>query len=65
MAARASTWGEEEVKVLLAILGDKKVQKELDGPKRKPLLYQKIAQKLQEHGYNRDAEQCKIKITKL
>ena len=27
MAARGSTWGEEEVKVLLAIWGDEKVQK--------------------------------------
>ena len=35
MAARGSTW--EEVKVLLAIWGDEKVQKELDGPKRKKL----------------------------
>ena len=63
MAARGSTWGEEEVKVLLAIWGDEKVQKEVDGPKRKPLLHEKIAKKLQEHGYNRDAEQCKIKST--
>ena len=64
MAARGSTWG-EEVKVLLAIWGDEKVQKELDEPKRKPLLYEKIAKKLQEHGYNRDAEQCKIKRKKI
>ena len=43
MAARGSTWGEEVVKVLLTIWGDEKVQKELDGPKRKPLLHEKIA----------------------
>ena len=61
MAARSSTWGEDEVKVLIAIWGDEKVQKELDGPKRKPMLHEKIAKNLQEHGYNRDAEQCTIK----
>ena len=45
MAARGFTWGEEEVKVLLAIWGDEKLQKELDGPKRKPLLHEKNANK--------------------
>ena len=34
MASRGSTWGEEEVKVLLEIWGDERVQSQFDGAKR-------------------------------
>ena len=64
MAARGTTWSEEEVKVLLAIWGDEKVQCELDGAKRKHPLHEKIAKQLNEKGYHRDAEQVKTKIKK-
>ena len=57
MASRGSTWGEEEVKVLLDIWGDVKVRSEFDGVKRKRPLHEKIARKLSSRGYNRDAEQ--------
>ena len=56
MANRGSTWGEEEVLVLLSIWGNEKLQQELDGPKRKQPLHESIARKMQEKGYNRDAE---------
>ena len=65
MAARGSTWSDEKVKELLSIWGEKKVQLELDGAKRKAPIHEKIAQALQEKGFNRDSEQCKTKIKSL
>ena len=65
MANRGSTWGEEEVKLLLRIWEDEKIRCELDGPKPKEQLHKSIAKKLQEKWYNRDGEQCKIKIKNL
>ena len=59
MAARRTTWSEEEVKVLLPIWGDEKVQCELDGAKRKHPLHEKITKQLNDKGYHRDAEQVK------
>ena len=57
MATRGTTWCEEEVKVLLEIWGDQKVQSEFDGAKRKHPLHEKIARELSSRGYHRDPEQ--------
>ena len=65
MANRGTVWGEEEVRVLISIWGDEKIQDELDGPRRKQSLHEAIAKELQKKGFNRDAEQCKIKIKNL
>ena len=65
MASRGTTWGEEEVKVLLEIWGDEKVQSEFDGAKRKHPLHEKIARELTRRGYNREADQIKTKIKNL
>ena len=65
MAARGSTWSDEEVKELLSIWREKEVQNELDGAKRKAPIHETIAQGLQEKGFNRDSEQCKTKMKNL
>ena len=63
--SRGTTWGEDEVKVLLEIWGDEKIQSEMDGAKRKHPLHEKIATKMKTKGYNRDADQIKTKIKNL
>ena len=65
MASRGTTWGEDEVKVLLEIWSDEKIQNELDGAKRKHPLHEKIARELKTRGYNRDADEIKTKIKNL
>ena len=65
MASRGTTWGEEEVKALLEIWGDERIQSKFDGAKRKQPLHEKIARELKARGYNRDAEQIKTKIKNL
>ena len=43
-----------EVKALLSIWGDTRIQEELDGVVRNKLVYQKIVEKMNEAGHDRD-----------
>ena len=61
-SSRGVSWEEAETTTLIAIWGDIKIQEELFGAKKKKLVYDKIATLMREKGYNRDSEQCKIKI---
>ena len=62
---RGVSWSDDEVKALLAIWGEDKVQEELDGAVRNKVVYVGIAKKMQELGYERDWQQCKVKIKNL
>lgn len=64
-SSRGAAWGEKETRTLIAIWGDVKIQAELDGKSRTKQVYEKISQMMNEEGYNRDGEQCKIKIKNL
>ena len=64
-SSRGVSWEEAETTTLIAIWGDIKIQEELDGAKKKKLVYDKIATLMREKGYNRDSEQCKTKIKNL
>ena len=58
---RGTVWADKEVKALLAIWGDSKIQEELDGAVRNKAIFERIAKKLQEQGYELDWKQCRTK----
>ena len=62
---RGTILTDREIKALIALWGEGNVQDELDGAVRNKVVYEKIAQKLQEHGYHRDWKQCRDKIRNL
>ena len=62
---RGTTWADKEVKTLLTIWGDSKIQEELDGAVRNKVVFECIAKKLQEQGYERDWKQCRAKVKNL
>ena len=52
-----SAWTDEEVKALISIWGDSKIQEELDGEVRNKAIYTTIAKKMQENGHDRSQRQ--------
>lgn len=64
-ANRGTVWADKEVKALLAVWGDGKIQEELDGAVRNKAVFERIAKQLQEQGYERDWKQCRAKIKNL
>lgn len=60
-----ASWTDTEVKALLAIWGEGKIQEQLDGAARNKAVYEKIAKQLQEQGYTRDWKQCRSKVKNL
>ena len=64
-ANRGTTWADKEVKALLTIWGDSKIQEELDGAVRNKVVYERISKKLQEEGYEREWKQCRAKVKNL
>ena len=62
---RGTIWADKEVKALLTIWGDSKIQEELDGAVRNKDVFQRISQKLHDQGYERDWKQCRSKVNKL
>ena len=64
-ATRGSLWSDNEVRAIIAIWGESDVQDELDGAVRNKVVFQEIARKLKEQGYNRDLDQCRNKIKNL
>ena len=57
-ANRGATWADKEVKALLTIWGDIKIQEELDGAVCNKVVFERIAKKLQDQGYKHDWKQC-------
>ena len=55
-------WSDEEVRDLIHLWGDDKIQQELDGVSRNKPIFVGIAKKIDEKGYKRDWQQCKAKI---
>ena len=62
---RGTTWTDREVKALLAIWGDSKIQEELDGAVRNQVVFQHISKQLKEQGIKRDWKQCRAKVKNL
>ena len=55
---------DKEVKALLTIWRESKIQEELDGAVHNKVVFGQIAKKLQEQGYERDWKQCQAKVKK-
>jgi len=64
-ASRGSSWSDSEVKALIAIWGENKIQEELDGAVRNQAIFDGIAKKMRQKGYDRDWKQCRNKIKNL
>ncbi|KAG6929355.1 zinc finger and SCAN domain containing 32, partial [Chelydra serpentina] len=62
---RAPAWTEREVLDLIAVWGDETVLAELGSKRRNAKTYAKVSKGMQDRGYNRDAQQCRVKIKEL
>ena len=58
-ANRSATWADKD------LWGDSKIQEELDGAVRNKVVFERIAKKLQEQGYEREWKQCRAKVENL
>ncbi len=65
MANRGVGWTDAEVRALIGFWVDFRIQAELDGAVRNKAIYEKIARKMAEAGFNRDWKQCRAKIKNL
>ena len=48
------SWTDNEVRVLIGLWGESDVQEELDVAVRNKVVYEEIAKKMREQGYNRE-----------
>ena len=62
---RGTSWSDSEVRALISIWGESDIQEELDGAVRNRVVYEEIAKKMKEQGYDRDSGQCRNKIKNL
>ena len=63
--SRGSSWSDNEVRALISIWGEDRIQEELDGAVRNQAIFNSIAKKMEEKGYDRDWQQCRNKIKNL
>ena len=61
----AATWSDGETFKLVELWGDEEIQALLEGCARNKHLYDKIAARMVEAGYERNGVQCRDKIKKL
>ena len=64
-ANRGRNWSDEEVHCLISVWSDDVVQAELEGCHRNQHVYQRMADELRKHGYDRSWEKCREKVKKL
>ncbi|EMP34703.1 hypothetical protein UY3_08121 [Chelonia mydas] len=62
---RAPAWTEREVQDLIALWGDESMLAELCWKKRNAKTFEKISNGMKDRGYNRDPQQCPVKIKEL
>ena len=62
---RGTIWSDDEVRALIHVWGDGKIQEELDGAKRNKPIFVTVSKRMLEQGYNRDWQQCRAKIKNL
>ena len=58
-------WSDAEVKALIAVWGDCKIQEQLDGAVRNKTIFVAISDQLKEQGVERDWNQCRAKVKNL
>ncbi|EMP34352.1 Zinc finger and SCAN domain-containing protein 29 [Chelonia mydas] len=62
---RAPAWTEREVLDLIAIWGEESMQAELCSKRRNANIFAKISKGMMDGGYNRDTQQCHVKVKEL
>ncbi|XP_074985855.1 uncharacterized protein LOC125637629 [Caretta caretta] len=62
---RAPAWTEREVRDLIAVWGDKSVLAELRSKRQNAKIFEKISNGMKDRDYNRDLQQCHLKIKEL
>ncbi|XP_074823248.1 uncharacterized protein LOC141995763 [Natator depressus] len=62
---RAPAWTEREVRDLIAVWGNESVLSELCSKRRNANIFEKISKGVMDRGYNRDPQQCRVKIKEL
>ncbi|XP_062581626.1 zinc finger and SCAN domain-containing protein 29-like [Saccostrea cucullata] len=65
MADRGAVWTDDETRLLIKFWGQKEVQESLEGMYRNSEVYDQIADKMTENGYDRNAKQCRCKVKQL
>ena len=61
----AIEWTTEETRVLLRVWGDADIQSKFDGVVRNRHIYEKIAERMKNLGYDRTWMQCKNKMKNI
>lgn len=59
---RGASWGFGETKLLLALWSQDMVQRQLTNSKRTRHVWEKIAERIREHGYERTADQVRTRV---
>ncbi|EMP37305.1 hypothetical protein UY3_05494 [Chelonia mydas] len=62
---RAPAWTERAILDLIAVWGDESVLSELRSKRRNAKIFEKISKGMKDRGYNRDPQQCRVKIKEL
>ncbi|EMP29759.1 hypothetical protein UY3_13128 [Chelonia mydas] len=62
---RAPAWTEREVRDLTTVWGDESMLSELCSKRRNAKIFEKISKGMMDRGYNRDLQQCRMKIKEL
>ncbi|EMP39494.1 Putative protein C11orf61 like protein [Chelonia mydas] len=62
---RAPAWTEQEVLDLIAVWGDESMLSELHSKRRNAKIFEKISKGMKDRGYNRDPQQCCMKLKEL
>ncbi|EMP41841.1 hypothetical protein UY3_00876 [Chelonia mydas] len=62
---RAPAWTEREVLDLITVWGDESVLSELHSKRRNANIFAKISKGMMDRGYNRDTQQCRVKVKEL
>ncbi|EMP27575.1 hypothetical protein UY3_15359 [Chelonia mydas] len=62
---RAPAWTKWEVLDLIAVWGDESMLSELRSKRRNAKIFEKISKGMKDRGYNRDPQQCCVKLKEL
>uniref|UniRef100_A0A8C6SVU2 Myb/SANT-like DNA-binding domain-containing protein n=1 Tax=Neogobius melanostomus TaxID=47308 RepID=A0A8C6SVU2_9GOBI len=62
---QVNPWSISEVQTFICVVGDEKIQRELDGATRNERIFQELAERMAEFGYTRTSTQCREKLKKL
>jgi hypothetical protein len=60
-----SPWLTQEVQTFLGIIGEERVQRELDGMVRNEKVFKHVSERMAAEGFQRTPEQCRVKNKKL